>query len=188
MASNPDSLERATPPGDEPTIDYVAPDEVFADDFPPELAAHPRYRVRRSVGRGGMGRVYLAEHTLMQRTVILKTIRCKLAGRPAIAERFLREVRATARLSHPNIVAVYDAENVGDCLFLVMEYIDGENLRDIVCRKVPLSPTVACNYVRQAALGLEHAHTRGIIHRDIKPSNLLLVKADPDTEAIIKIQ
>jgi serine/threonine protein kinase len=134
-----------------------------------------------------MGHVYLAEHILMQRTVILKTIRCELASRPDIAERFLREVRATAKLSHPNIVAVYDAENVGEFLFLVMEFIGGDDLRSVVRHNGRLSATVACNYARQAALGLDHAHTRGIIHRDIKPSNLLLVKADPHTEATIKI-
>jgi Protein kinase domain len=96
--------------------------------LPEGVRDHPRYRVVREIGGGGMGTVYLAEHKLMGRTVALKTIQLRLAGDPALVERFLREVRASAKLNHENVVGVYDAEQTPDALFLVMEYLAGEDL------------------------------------------------------------
>jgi serine/threonine protein kinase len=93
-------------------------------------------------------------------------------------ERFLREVRACAKLSHPNIVAVYDAEHTADALFLVMEYLEGEDLRALVQRMGPLDVPTACAIVRQATAGVKHAHERGIIHRDITPGNLMLIRCE----------
>src|SRR5205807_7253241 len=89
------------------------------------------------------------------------------------AERFRREVRAAARLQHPNIVTAFDAEQAGDVHFLVMEYVEGTTLAQVVGRRGPLPVAEACGYVRQAALGLQHAHERGMVHRDIKPQNLM---------------
>jgi serine/threonine protein kinase len=144
--------------------------------IPPGLQDHPRYRLIRVIGRGGMGEVFLAEHRLMGRSVVLKTIRVDCADHPALWERFLREVRASAKLNHPNIVTVYDAEHTADTLFLVMEYLEGEDLHKLVQRAGPLDVPTACAIVRQATAGVKHAHDRGIIHRDIKPSNLMLLR------------
>jgi serine/threonine-protein kinase len=125
-----------------------------------------------------MGEVFLAEHRLMGRHVVLKTIRVDGAEHPALAERFLREVRATAKLNHPNIVTVYDAEHTADTLFLVMEYLEGEDLHKLVQRAGPFDVPTACAIIRQATAGVKHAHDRGIIHRDIKPSNLILLRSE----------
>jgi serine/threonine protein kinase len=148
---------------------------VTTDDGIPEaLATHPRYRVQELLGVGGMGAVYRAEHLLMQRSVALKVINRELIDRPATSERFEREVRAAARLVHPNIVTAFDAEQAGDLHFLVMEYVEGTSLARRVADTGPLPVAEACEYVRQAALGLQHAHERGMVHRDIKPHNLMI--------------
>jgi WD40 repeat protein len=144
------------------------------DLVPPELARHERYRVVRLLGAGGMGAVYEAEHRAMQRIVALKVINRATTSRPGAAERFRREVRAAARLSHPNVVCTYDAEDAGNTLFLVMEHVDGVTLGRLVQERGPLPVAEACGYVRQAALGLQHAHERGMVHRDVKPDNLIL--------------
>jgi serine/threonine protein kinase/WD40 repeat protein len=138
-----------------------------------ELVQHERYRIVRLLGEGGMGSVYEAEHRVMQRAVALKVINSAFTSRPATVERFRREVRAAARLSHPNIVTTYDAEDAGSTLFLVMEYVEGASLGRLVKERGPLPIAEACNYVRQAALGLQHAHERGMVHRDVKPDNLI---------------
>jgi serine/threonine protein kinase len=143
------------------------------DAMPAELACHERYRVVRLLGAGGMGAVYEAEHRVMQRPVALKVINRAFTARPAVVERFRREVRAAARLSHPNIVTTFDAEDAGSTLFLVMEYVEGINLARVVKEHGPLPVAEACAYVRQAALGLQHAHERGMVHRDVKPENLV---------------
>jgi len=122
-----------------------------------------------------MGSVYVAEHVLMGRMVALKTIQLRFANDPALVERFLREVRASAKLNHANVVTVYDAEQTADTLFLVMEYLEGQDLRDLVRRSGPLDVATACSLLRQALLGVQHAHERGVVHRDIKPNNLFLV-------------
>jgi uncharacterized protein (TIGR03067 family) len=144
---------------------------------PPALADHPRYRVGELLGVGGMGAVYKAEHLLMERPVALKVLNRELLDRPATVERFRREVRAAAWLTHPNIVAAFDAEQAGDLHFLAMEYVEGVSLARHIAESGPLPVAEACNYVRQAALGLQHAHERGMVHRDIKPQNLMLTPA-----------
>jgi serine/threonine protein kinase len=143
-------------------------------ELPPELLNHLRYRIIRKLGAGGMGSVYLAQHRVMDRPVALKVIRGDLLGKPALVERFRREVKSAAHLAlHPNIVAAYDAEQAGDSHFLVMEFVDGVNLGDLVKSQGPLSVEAACDAIKQAAEGLEHAHERGMVHRDIKPQNLM---------------
>ncbi|HMF16132.1 MAG TPA: protein kinase, partial [Gemmataceae bacterium] len=145
-----------------------------ADDEPFELADHPRYRVVRLLGQGGMGAVYLAEHRHMGRSVALKVINPDLLNHPRSLPRFQQEVRAAAKLDHPNIVAAYDADHAASLHFLVMEYVEGQNLADYLDEKGPLPVALACDIIRQAALGLHHAHERGMVHRDIKPHNLML--------------
>ena len=126
------------------------------------------------LGVGGMGVVYEAEHRLMARRVALKVIRRDLMSKPVAVERFRQEVKAAARLAHPNIVTAHDAEQAGDVHFLVMECIDGISLGRLVKERGPLPVAQACDYVRQAALGLQHAFDQGMVHRDIKPQNLMV--------------
>jgi WD40 repeat protein len=142
--------------------------------YPEALRDHPRYRLLHVLGSGGMGTVYRAEHRLMNRPVALKVLRQELLTHPAARERFFREVQTVSRLAHPHVVSVYDAEEAGGVCFLVMEYVPGTDLAALVARSGPLPVPRACAYVRQAALGLQHAHERGLVHRDIKPANLML--------------
>jgi formylglycine-generating enzyme required for sulfatase activity len=143
-------------------------------DLPPELAGHPRYRILKELGRGGMGTVYQAEQVVMHRQVAIKVIGKSLLAHPDALERFRREVHAAARLSHPNIVTAYDAEQVGGLHMLVMELVAGQSLDKVLQRQGPLPVAHACRHARQAALGLQHAHEQGMVHRDIKPQNLML--------------
>jgi hypothetical protein len=145
-----------------------------APPIPPELIDHPRYRVLGLVGEGGMGAVYRAEHRHMGRQVALKVIHPGLLQDPAAVRRFQQEVRAAARLHHANIVHAYDADEARGLHFLVMEYVEGISLAELVRERGPLPAAEACEYVRQAALGLQHANEKGMVHRDIKPHNLML--------------
>jgi WD40 repeat protein len=154
-----------------PDAQPVAPAIV---EVPAELREHPRYRVLGLLGHGGMGTVYKAEHRLMQRTVALKLIARNLTTRPEVAERFVRETQTAGRLAHANIAQAFDAEQAGDTLFLVMEFVPGTDLARLVRERGPLPCAEGCRYVRQAALALQHAHERGMVHRDIKPHNLML--------------
>ncbi|HYT90462.1 MAG TPA: protein kinase, partial [Gemmataceae bacterium] len=141
------------------------------------------YVLLERMGEGGMGTVYKARHRPMDRIVAVKIIKSeRLAQRDAL-RRFQREVRALAQLSHPNIVTAYDADRAGERSFLVMEHVEGLDLHRLVRESGPLTPVQACEYVRQAALGLQHASERGLVHRDVKPSNLLLDRE----QSIIKL-
>src|SRR5262249_28540210 len=142
--------------------------------LPPELAKHPRFRIVRELGRGGMGVVYQAEHRLMERPVAIKVISKSVLDRPEALARFQGEVKAAGRLDHPNIARAYDADQAGELHFLVMEFVEGVNLAQILEQKGPLPIPHACHYVRQAALGLQHAFEQGMVHRDVKPQNLML--------------
>ncbi|HZY84825.1 MAG TPA: protein kinase, partial [Gemmataceae bacterium] len=115
-------------------------------EVPAELAEHPRYRLLRPLGAGGMGTVWLAEHRVMGRRVALKVIRPEHLARPGAAERFRREAHAAARLHHPSIVAAHDAEQAGATHFLVMEYVAGVSLAEHLARTGPLPVAEACEY------------------------------------------
>jgi serine/threonine protein kinase len=141
--------------------------------IPPELVDHTRYRVLGPVGQGGMGVVYKAVQQRMERVVALKVIRPSLLARPGLIERFHREAKAAGRLHHPNIVTAYDADQAGGLHFLVMEYVEGISIADLIRERGPLPVAEACEYIRQVALGLQHAHEQGMVHRDIKPHNLM---------------
>lgn len=156
-----------------PTVSVASP----VAGVPRELSDHPRYRVVRQLGAGGMGVVYQAEHRLMERPVALKVISHALVGNSQAVRRFQLEVKAAAKLSHANIVAAFDAEQAGDLHFLVMEYVEGISLARQVEKRGPLPVHYACGFARQVALGLQHAFEKGMVHRDIKPQNLMVTKA-----------
>lgn len=136
-----------------------------------------QYELVEKLGEGGMGEVFRARHRRMGREVALKVIRKERLAYPEAVRRFQREIRAVAQLSHENVVMAYDAGQQDDIHFFAMELVEGVNLARKVRETGPLLVLEACEYVRQAALGLQHAHERGLVHRDIKPSNLLLSKS-----------
>jgi hypothetical protein len=136
-----------------------------------------KYAVLAPLGVGGMGQVFLAEHIVMRRRSAIKVLPARLTSDPAAVERFNREARAIAALDHPNIVRAYDIDNADDLHFLVMEYVDGVSLHELVGSRGPVEPAAAANYIAQAARGLQHAHEAGWVHRDVKPANLLLDRA-----------
>lgn len=141
------------------------------------------YTVLEKLGEGGMGIVFKAQHRRMKRIVAIKMLTGARLKSPGTIKRFYREVEAAARLSHPNIVAAYDAREQNGVHYLVMEYIDGQDLAALhMEQQEPLSVAQVVGYILQAARGLQYAHKHGVIHRDIKPSNLLV-----DREEVVKI-
>ncbi len=140
------------------------------------------YVVLDKLGRGGMGQVFQARHRRMERVVALKMLPAAMARMPEAVKRFQREAKAAAKLSHSNIVTAHDADEAGGVHFLVMEYVEGQDLGALVKERGPLNVATAVDYVLQAAKGLEYAHRQGVVHRDIKPSNVLV-----DGEGTVKI-
>jgi serine/threonine protein kinase/DNA-binding beta-propeller fold protein YncE len=153
-----------------PTTEYQDP------TIPPELRDHAQYEVQRELGRGGMGVVFLARNKLMDRLEVLKVVNRQLLDHPGAVERFLREIRAAAKLSHPNIVTAHSALQIGELLVFAMEYVEGETLAQFVHTHGRLPVANACYYAQQVALGLQHAFEKGLAHRDIKPQNLILAR------------
>jgi serine/threonine protein kinase len=154
-----------------------------------QLLSLGQYRLLDELGRGGMGRVYKALHTIMGRVVALKVVSPELVSDPVAVEWFLREVRASTQLNHPNIVMAYDANEAEGMYFLVMEYVHGKTLDALVKKQGPAPSAYACALMRQAALGLQHAHEKNMVHRDIKPGNLLIPipEGDSPPEVLVKI-
>jgi hypothetical protein len=172
--------DSSLPPGASPPLTTDAssvaktPATCPPEDLPPELANHPKYRIIRELGRGGMGVVYQAMQTLMDRTVAVKVINPSVLEHRDSLARFQAEVKAAAKLDHANIVRAHDADQVGGLHLLVMEFVQGMSLADLVSHKGPLPIAHACHFIRQAALGLQHAFEQGMVHRDIKPQNLMV--------------
>lgn len=133
-----------------------------------------RYRVRSRIARGGMATVYLATDVRLERRVAVKIMHGHLADDQAFRERFIQEARSAARLSHPNLVGVYDQGAEDDCVYIVMEYIPGITLRDLLHEHRALTPEQATDILRAVLAGLASAHRAGIVHRDLKPENVLL--------------
>ena len=145
-----------------------------ASGMPPALG---EYQVLAELGSGGMGRVYKALHTKLDRVVAVKVLPRGRGGDPQAISRFEREMRAVGRLAHPNIVQAYDAREIDGTPVLIMEFVDGLDLAEIV-RRLGLIPVAeACQLVRQTALALQCAHEHGLVHRDIKPSNIMLTRS-----------
>lgn len=137
-----------------------------------------RYVILDKIGSGGMGVVYKARRTHRSRIVALKCLRREMMVRPVVLERFRREMEVGTRLSHPNVVRIYEAGLLGGSPYFVMEYLPGVTFHKMVCDNGPLPIGQACELIRQAALALQHAHDHGLVHRDVKPSNLLAVESD----------
>jgi serine/threonine protein kinase len=135
------------------------------------------YRLIERLGSGGTGTVYLAEHEVMKRPVALKVLPVQIASDPATLARFQREAQAVAALDHENIVRAYDFRKEQSLYVFVMEFVDGPSLQQVLDNKGALDVDVACDYIRQAALGLHYAHQVGMVHRDVKPANLLVDSA-----------
>lgn len=132
------------------------------------------------LGEGGMGQVFKARHTTLNRVVALKVIRRECLNNPRAVQRFLREIRVTSKLEHAHIVRALDADQVEGVYYIAMEYVEGIDLARLIKQSGPLPVAQACDYIRQAALGLQHASDLGIVHRDIKPSNLLVTRTIDD--------
>lgn len=141
-----------------------------------------KYRLIELLGSGGMGNVFLGRHVTMNRLVALKIISRRVGKDPASLDRFLAEARAVAALDHPNIVQAYSVDTEGDRYYMVMEYVEGLDLQQMVEEDGPLDCRLAVDYIRQVAEGLEHAHQRNMIHCDVKPSNLLV-----NLQGVVKI-
>ncbi|MFO0960408.1 MAG: protein kinase, partial [Isosphaeraceae bacterium] len=177
--------------GDSRTNSYISLDgkpignPPAAGTMPPGLADHPDYEILKELGQGGMGVVYLAHNKLMDRDEVLKVMSSAIASRPGVLDRFLREIRAVARLHHPNIVTAYSASRLGASILFSMEYVRGLDLSKVVKRRGPLTVPQACAFAYQAALGLQHAHVAGLVHRDIKPGNLML--AQSGGKSVVKV-
>jgi eukaryotic-like serine/threonine-protein kinase len=139
-----------------------------------ERAVAGRYAIERELGRGGMGVVLLARDLSLERPVALKLLPAMMAAQPVLRERFLREARTAAGLSHPHIVPIHAVEAHEAIVFIAMAYVDGETLADRVRRTGPLPPHEVARILREVAWALAYAHGRGIVHRDIKPDNILI--------------
>ncbi|MCA9066630.1 MAG: serine/threonine protein kinase, partial [Planctomycetaceae bacterium] len=156
-------------PGSRPRRAYAVPTlEELAPLF-------PDFQLQGLIGIGGMGCVFRARQTRLDRTVAIKILPRELAADDLFAERFSREARAMARLNHPNIVRVYDYGKTGDVYFLIMEYMDGMNLRELI-DVGRIAPAEAFRILEQVCAALDYAHNEGVIHRDIKPENILFTR------------
>ena len=162
----------------DPTTAQDSDDAMDQGHVPPVerlVAEFPGLEILHLVGHGGMGAVYQARQVNLDRIVALKILSPRLSRDPAFAERFLREARTLAKLSHPNIVTVFDFGQAGEFYYLTMEFVDGVNLRDTISANL-LEPAEALAIVPQVCDALQYAHDNGVVHRDIKPENILIAK------------
>ena len=150
--------------------------EGRAKNEPADFGQLGEYRLLEKLGEGGMGAVYKAVHTKLKRMVAIKVLPTTHRQDDRAVARFEREMEAIGQLNHPHIVRAHDAREIDGTRFLVMEYVDGMNLSEVVRSYGPLRIADACEVIRQAALGLQDAHEHGLVHRDVKPSNLMLTR------------
>src|SRR5712671_1064510 len=135
-----------------------------------------RYEIEREIARGGMAEVYLARDQLLNRPVALKVLFPEYAREPSFVERFRREAQAAANLNHPNIVAIYDWGQETGTYFIVMEYVEGRSLRDVLRSDGPVDAPQAAEIAAEIASALGFAHRTGVVHRDVKPGNVLITQ------------
>jgi serine/threonine protein kinase len=146
-----------------------------------------KYKLLKFRGRGAMGIVFKAQHPDFDRSVAIKVLPKSIIDRPRSVARFLREIRSTAALNHPNLVVAYDADQIDGTYCLIMEYVAGRSLKMLLQQFGRLPARWACDCMRQAALALQHIHDCGLVHRDIKPSNLLVTTIPPDQRPLVKV-
>jgi hypothetical protein len=151
---------------------FPAASERLFLEFQAALAG--RYSIERELGRGGMGIVYLAREVRLDRPVAIKLLPPEFAGQHGLRDRFLREARTAARLSHPHIVPIHVVDEVGPFVFYVMTFVSGDTLAHRIATRGPLTPSEATRVLREVAWALAHAHAQGVVHRDVKPENILL--------------
>src|SRR5918997_910064 len=162
--------------GSEQIFELVVPDSL--EESPPESSSGARYLPRRLIGSGGMAEVYLARDRELDRDVAIKRLRQHYAHDEEVVERFEREARSAASLSHPNVVSVYDRGETDDgSYYIVMEYVPGGNLKERILEKGALPPEEAIEVGLQVARALRAAHKQGMVHRDVKPQNVLLTES-----------
>ncbi|HEU4563018.1 MAG TPA: serine/threonine-protein kinase [Gemmatimonadaceae bacterium] len=145
-------------------------------------ATGARYRIHRRIGTGGMAHVYAATHAVLGRPLVIKVLLAHLAREAEMRERFRREAEAASQLVHPFICSIIDYGESEECVWLVMPYLAGGSLADIIVRERTVAPERAAAVSAQVAAGLDYAHRRGIVHRDVKPDNVLF---DEDGDALI---
>lgn len=135
-----------------------------------------RYEILDELGGGGMARVYRGQDRLLHRFVTIKILREQFASDQDFLTRFQKEAQAVARLSHPNVVSIYDVGQEDGIHYLIMEYVEGRSLKEVISERGQLPPREAVDIALQICDALEHAHENGIIHRDIKPHNILITR------------
>src|SRR5438552_17653511 len=150
------------------------PDPLFLSF---QAAVAGRYSLERGLGRGGMGVVYLAREVRLDRPVAVKLLPPAQARDAALRERFLREARTAAKLSHPHIVPIFAVDEVGEFVFFAMAYVAGETLTERVARRGPLAPSEAARVLREIAWALAYAHPQALVHRDVKPDHIMIEEA-----------
>src|SRR5687767_7715295 len=142
-----------------------------------QQALSGRYSIDRELARGGMGIAYLAHEVHLDRLVAIKLLPPERGRQPEVRERFLREARLAAKLSHPNIIPIHAVEESGGFVYYVMAFVEGETLADRVRNRGPLSSSEAARVLREVAWALAYAHGQGLVHRDVKPDNVLLERS-----------
>ncbi|HET9425665.1 MAG TPA: serine/threonine-protein kinase [Gemmatimonadaceae bacterium] len=152
-------------------------DGQHADFIRVQAAVAGRYSLRREIGRGGMGVVYLAQDVALERPVALKVLLPSLASQPVLRERFLNEARTAAKLSHPNVIPIFAVDAADDIVFFAMAFIDGETLGDRVRSRGPVPATELAKILRDVGWALAYAHAQGVVHRDVKADNIIIERA-----------
>src|SRR5215216_7860543 len=145
-----------------------------ADFIALQAALAGEFFLERELGRGGMGVVYLARESVLERPVAIKVLPPAMAARPELRERFLREAKTAAQLSHPNIVPIFRVDEATDFVYFAMAFVDGETLGERIRGRGPVTPHEGARVLREVAWALAYAHQSGVVHRDVKPDNILL--------------
>ena len=147
-------------------------DQALGGSLSPGAILADRYEVLKMLGEGGMGAVYKAMDRELDRVVALKVIRSELADNPDILQRFKQELILARLVTHRNVIRIFDIGAAGDIKFITMDFVEGRDLKSVLTEQRKLPAGKACDVIRQVCLGLEAAHSEGVVHRDLKPQNI----------------